>query len=236
MDYDITFHPVSGEELSEKTFYALEKLFQQCTEQSPDVEIVRKTLFLLQNLKSDDDFSEISRYFVVSSLRIEFFKEFLSESELKLVHAVRFLILLRTISNKLEPSNYFERLYFEPLLNHYRNTHDYKFSLCDLSSAFREAGLNEKIIGWMKIDDRQSPGAFKWEIDELLSSSGKEVLLHGDLHHWNILSSEREGWLAIDPKGLAGEAECETGAFLRNPLFRILSAENPAEFLSDRID
>jgi streptomycin 6-kinase len=42
------------------------------------------------------------------------------------------------------------------------------------------------------------------------------VLLHGDLHHFNILSSAR-GWLAIDPKGLIGPAAYEVGAFLMNP-------------------
>jgi len=34
---------------------------------------------------------------------------------------------------------------------------------------------------------------------DLLGSMSDPVLLHGDLHHWNILSAEREPWLAIDP-------------------------------------
>jgi streptomycin 6-kinase len=42
-------------------------------------------------------------------------------------------------------------------------------------------------------------------------------LLHGDLHHFNILAARRRPWLAIDPKGLAGEAAYEVGALLRNP-------------------
>jgi streptomycin 6-kinase len=54
---------------------------------------------------------------------------------------------------------------------------------------------------------------------ELLTSSGdqpgQQLLLHGDLHHYNILAG-RGGWLAIDPKGLVGEAAYETGALLRN--------------------
>lgn len=52
--------------------------------------------------------------------------------------------------------------------------------------------------------------------DELFASSGPMCLLHGDLHHWNILSAKRQPWLAIDPKGLVGEAEYEPGALLRN--------------------
>lgn len=51
---------------------------------------------------------------------------------------------------------------------------------------------------------------------ELLASSAPPVLLHGDLHHDNILSAERQPWLAIDPKGLVGEPAYEVGALLRN--------------------
>ena len=52
---------------------------------------------------------------------------------------------------------------------------------------------------------------------ELVASSGSAVVLHGDLHHGNILSAGDDGWLAIDPKGVVGEAEYEAGALLRNP-------------------
>ncbi len=41
-------------------------------------------------------------------------------------------------------------------------------------------------------------------------------LIHGDLHHFNILSSER-GWLAIDPKGVIGPAGYEVGPLMINP-------------------
>jgi streptomycin 6-kinase len=42
-------------------------------------------------------------------------------------------------------------------------------------------------------------------------------LLHGDLHHDNVLFDASRGWLAIDPKGVVGETEFEIGAMLRNP-------------------
>lgn len=52
-----------------------------------------------------------------------------------------------------------------------------------------------------------------------LSASQREVrLLHGDLHHDNVLLDDRRGWVVIDPKGVAGEVEFELGAALRNPL------------------
>jgi streptomycin 6-kinase len=53
---------------------------------------------------------------------------------------------------------------------------------------------------------------------ELCASQAEPVLLHGDLHHYNILSATREPWLAIDPKGLAGEPAYEIGPYLYNRL------------------
>ena len=67
--------------------------------------------------------------------------------------------------------------------------------------------------------------------EELIGSMGERVLLHGDLHHENILSSQREAWLAIDPKGVVGEAEYEVGAYLRNKL-----PPQPKETLARRVD
>ena len=51
---------------------------------------------------------------------------------------------------------------------------------------------------------------------EILESSGPPMLLHGDLHHWNILTAERDGWLALDPKGVVGEAEMEICQWMVN--------------------
>jgi streptomycin 6-kinase len=71
---------------------------------------------------------------------------------------------------------------------------------------------------------------------ELLASSGAPMLLHGDLHHENILSAERAPWLAIDPKGLIGEAEYEVGALIRNPLPRLLALPDVTATLARRFD
>lgn len=51
----------------------------------------------------------------------------------------------------------------------------------------------------------------------LLATAPPAVLLHGDLHHDNILRSERRGWLAIDPHGLVGDPAYEFAAALYNP-------------------
>jgi streptomycin 6-kinase len=52
---------------------------------------------------------------------------------------------------------------------------------------------------------------------ELVASAAPPVVLHGDLHHDNILTSDR-GWLAIDPHGVLGEPAYEAGPLLRNPI------------------
>jgi hypothetical protein len=46
------------------------------------------------------------------------------------------------------------------------------------------------------------------------------ALLHGDLHHYNVLSDRARGWCAVDPRGVVGELEYEIGAALRNPIDR----------------
>ena len=55
---------------------------------------------------------------------------------------------------------------------------------------------------------------------ELCASQSHPRLLHGDLHHYNVLLDSDRGWLAIDPKGVVGELEYEVGAVLRNPYER----------------
>jgi streptomycin 6-kinase len=68
---------------------------------------------------------------------------------------------------------------------------------------------------------------------ELLASQAAPVLLHGDLHHENILSAERAPWLAIDPQGIVGEPAYEVGALLRN---HVLELPNPGRVMARRVD
>jgi streptomycin 6-kinase len=79
---------------------------------------------------------------------------------------------------------------------------------------------------------------------ELLDSMNEPVLLHGDLHHENILAVDHPPsrdaggrvWLAIDPKGLVGEPAYEVGALLRNPWPKLLSMPQPDRILARRVD
>ena len=62
----------------------------------------------------------------------------------------------------------------------------------------------------------------------LCASQTRVRLLHGDLHHDNLLFDGRRGWLAIDPKGVVGEPEFEAGALFRNPWERPDLFRDPA--------
>lgn len=71
--------------------------------------------------------------------------------------------------------------------------------------------------------------------DELLHSAGREYLLHGDLHHGNLLFQEGGAWVAIDPKGVIGEFACEAGPFLCNPIPSLIRRPALMNVLKDRL-
>jgi streptomycin 6-kinase len=51
--------------------------------------------------------------------------------------------------------------------------------------------------------------------EKLFRTTQETVLLHGDLHHYNILLHGAE-WIVIDPKGVMGDRSFEVAAFIRN--------------------
>ncbi len=53
--------------------------------------------------------------------------------------------------------------------------------------------------------------------EELLKKPQEIVVLHGDIHHQNILDSGEYGWIAIDPKGLLGERGFDYANIFCNP-------------------
>ena len=52
---------------------------------------------------------------------------------------------------------------------------------------------------------------------ELLAHPQDVVVLHGDIHHDNVLDFGARGWLAIDPKGLIGERGFDYANLFCNP-------------------
>lgn len=71
---------------------------------------------------------------------------------------------------------------------------------------------------------------------ELLVNSENPLLLHGDLHHMNILLGENDKWIAIDPQGVVGEAAFEVGALLLNPVPELIHWTNLREVQLQRLN
>ncbi len=51
-----------------------------------------------------------------------------------------------------------------------------------------------------------------------------DTLIHGDLHPRNILRADREPWLAVDPKGYAGDPAYDGGTLLKSRALTLLEA------------
>jgi streptomycin 6-kinase len=85
--------------------------------------------------------------------------------------------------------------------------------------------LSSWLMGFSRMQDRSARGTGPLDrrlfdqaaaaARELLAEDHMPMLIHGDLHHFNILDSDR-GWVAIDPKGVIGPAAYEVGPFLFN--------------------
>lgn len=82
--------------------------------------------------------------------------------------------------------------------------------LVPLSRWFRELAPAAAKHGGML--DRSAAAA-----RELLAVPQDTVVLHGDIHHGNILHFGPRGWLAIDPKGLIGERGFDYANIFCNP-------------------
>ena len=103
---------------------------------------------------------------------------------------------------------------------------DWFDGLKSLRSMFngRTGPLNEKLVHRVE-----------HSVKDFLAENHQPVLMHGDFHHFNILSSER-GWLVIDPKGVIGPAGYEVGPLLINPWGDLLSGNNYQQMTKRRID
>ncbi len=70
--------------------------------------------------------------------------------------------------------------------------------------------------------------------DKLLKTAEPDVLLHGDLHHDNLLQNVND-WLVIDPKGVIGESAYEVAAFIRNPIPELLNHDDAPNIIQGRV-
>lgn len=69
----------------------------------------------------------------------------------------------------------------------------------------------------------------------LIKNQKDVYLLHGDLHHENILKNNNH-WISIDPQGIVGELELEITTFLMNPVPELLEQNKPEEIILKRIN
>lgn len=100
-----------------------------------------------------------------------------------------------------------------------------------------------KALDRLRSKCRGSTGPFSSELlamaaqtfAELDASSEDRVILHGDLHHANILFSAKGEWVAIDPKGIVGDPGYEVGPFMLNQLPGNLSDSATVEVLNQRL-
>jgi streptomycin 6-kinase len=69
-----------------------------------------------------------------------------------------------------------------------------------------------------------------------LAQAQPDVLIHGDLNARNILRADREPWLAVDPKGYAGDPAYDAGILLKTRALTILTTADPAAGLRRSLD
>lgn len=72
-------------------------------------------------------------------------------------------------------------------------------------------------------------------MDELVADKVPPYLLHGDLHHGNVLLDEEQGLRVIDPWGLYGEQAADVGAALHNPLDFVGQADDAVALIKRRL-
>jgi streptomycin 6-kinase len=73
-------------------------------------------------------------------------------------------------------------------------------------------------------------------VRDMEATKTEDRLLHGDLHHHNILFDDKEGWTATDPKGVIGDPAAEAGRMLHNPRAQFLKTKRPGERAEERIE
>jgi streptomycin 6-kinase len=73
------------------------------------------------------------------------------------------------------------------------------------------------------------------QVRELIPESG-DRLLHWDLHYGNVLASDRQPWLVIDPKPLAGDPAFELFQALHNRWDDLVATGNLDQAIRDRFD
>ncbi|MFI6679763.1 aminoglycoside phosphotransferase family protein [Kribbella sp. NPDC050470] len=83
--------------------------------------------------------------------------------------------------------------------------------------------------------ERQLVRRFVAQVTELLPESG-DRLLHWDLHYYNVMAAQRQPWLVIDPKPLAGDPGFEVFPVLWNRWDDLVATGELDQAIRDRFD
>ncbi|MGW8362658.1 aminoglycoside phosphotransferase family protein [Streptomyces wedmorensis] len=96
--------------------------------------------------------------------------------------------------------------------------------------------LRERADAWeeeLRGDAEELPHALPREALDAALATVRELgrgqpdtLVHGDLHARNILRADREPWLAVDPKGYAGDPAYDGGTLLKSRALTLLDADD----------
>ncbi|MGW6945319.1 aminoglycoside phosphotransferase family protein [Streptomyces xanthophaeus] len=96
--------------------------------------------------------------------------------------------------------------------------------------------LQEQADGWeegLRTDARELAHALPHHVVDAAVATVRELgrdqpdtVVHGDLHARNILRADREPWLAVDPKGYAGDPAYDGGTLLKSHGLKLLEADD----------
>jgi streptomycin 6-kinase len=103
----------------------------------------------------------------------------------------------------------------------------------DLAARWTE----ELVVDWLRLGRPFSSHVLETAIDtcRTLGPGQPDRLLHGNLQFLNVLRSEREPWLVIDPNGLAGEVAYEAAAFQTNRWKELTAQPDLRTAIRDRL-
>ncbi|GAA0955471.1 aminoglycoside phosphotransferase family protein [Actinocorallia libanotica] len=96
--------------------------------------------------------------------------------------------------------------------------------------------LKDRAEAWekrLREDAEELPHALPPHVVDAAAATARELggvqqdtLIHGDLHAGNILRATREPWLAVDPKGYAGDPAYDGGTLLKSRALSLLKADD----------
>ncbi len=109
---------------------------------------------------------------------------------------------------------------------------DFTFpTLAEWTESFERAkGLNDSPLSLNIIEKAQSISR------ELEQSKESVALLHGDLHHGNILFDHDRGWLSIDPQGVIGDPVFNAARFINDPRPGLIEMNDPQKIIARRLE